>query len=155
MKIKLKFKINRRGVSTCSYEVIMCSICKPILKDFKIEHKEEVCPLRNSRYCSYCSKYGHLTVACPAKPLRKYREPCYLEQLIAPSDLKEFNITTKTPIRYRIPDKPQQLIEIKDDDRVIMAYLAARSIKVIKGRNKKNTLEEYAKTQNKKVIYIK
>lgn len=133
----------------------MCSICKPILKDFKIEHKEEVCPLRNSYYCSYCSKYGHLTKKCPAKPLRKFIEPFYLEQLIAPSELKEFNITTKTPIRSKIYDEPQRLIEIKDDDRVITAYLSARSIKITKGRNKKNALEEYAKTQNKKVVYIK
>lgn len=133
----------------------MCSICKPILKDFKIEHKEEICPLRNSRYCSYCSKYGHLTKNCTAKPSRKFIEPFYLEQLIAPSELKEFNITTKTPIRSTIYDEPQRLIEIKDDDRVITAYLSARSIKIIKGRNKKNTLEEYAKTQNKKVVYIK
>jgi hypothetical protein len=133
----------------------MCSICKPILKDFKIAHNEEVCPLRNSRYCSYCSKYGHLTKNCPAKPLLKYREPCYVEQLIAPSDLKEFNITTRTPIRHRVPDEPQRILEIKDDDRVITAYLVARSIKVTKSRNKKHTLEEYAKTQNKKVIYVK
>ena len=133
----------------------MCSICKDTLKDFKIIHKEENCPLRNSRYCSYCSKYGHLTNSCPAKPLRKYIEPVYLEQLIAPSELKELNITTRTLIKIRIPDPPQRLMEIKEDDRIISAYLAARSIKIPKGRNKKHILEEYAKTQNKKVIYMK
>jgi hypothetical protein len=133
----------------------MCSICKPILKDFKIIHKEEVCPLRNSRYCSYCSKYGHLTKNCPAKPLRKYIEPFYLEQLIPPRELKEFNITSLTPIPHPKPDEPQRLIEIKDNDQVIVAYLTARSIKITKGRNKKHILEDYAKTQNKKVVYIK
>ena len=51
-------------------------------------------------------------------------------------------------------EEPQQLLEIKDDDRVIAAYLGARAIKVPKGFTKRHTLEEYAKLQNKRVIYI-
>lgn len=133
----------------------MCSICKPILKDFKIAHNVEVCPLRNSRYCSYCSTYGHLTKDCPSKPLKKYIEPRYVEHLIPSYDHKKGNSTTRTSIHRHISDESQPILEIKDDDRVIAAYLAARSIKVTKSRNKKHSLEEYAKTQNKKVIYIK
>ncbi len=132
----------------------MCSICKQTLQDFGVEHTESLCPLRNSRYCSNCASYGHLTKACPAKPLRMFREPTYLEQLIPPSELKEFNITTKTPIKCTIPDEPQQLLEIKDDDKVITAFLIARSIKIGKGFTKKQTLEEYAKLNNKRVVYI-
>jgi len=131
----------------------MCSICESVLQDFGIDHSEALCPLRNSRYCSYCAQYGHLTKSCPAKPARMFREPVYLEQLIPPSELKEYNIVTKTPIRYMKCEEPQQLIEIKDDDKVIAAYLSARSIKIQKGFTKKQILEEYAKLNNKRVIY--
>jgi hypothetical protein len=132
----------------------MCSICSDILQDFGVDHTEALCPLRNSRYCSYCAQYGHLTKSCPAKPSRMFREPAYLEQLIPPSDLKEYNIITKTPIKYKKPEEPQQLLEIKDDDRTIAAYLSARSVKIQKGCTKKHTLEEYAKLNNKRVVYI-
>jgi len=134
---------------------IMCSICKEILQDFGIEHTEERCPLRNSRYCSNCAQYGHLFQACPGKPIQMFREPAYLEQLIPPTDLKEYGIVSKTAIKYKKPDEPQQLIEIKDDDRVIGAYLQARSIKITKSSTKRNILEQYARLNNKRVIYIR
>lgn len=133
----------------------MCNICKDILQDFTIDHIESKCPLRNSRYCSYCAQYGHLTKSCPAKPSIMFREPTYLEQLIPYSDLKEYNITSKTLIKYKIKDEPQQLLEIKDDDRVITAYLSARSVKIQRGYTKRQTLDEYAKLNNKRIIYIK
>ena len=132
----------------------MCNICKDILQDFGIDHVEAKCPLRNSRYCAYCAQYGHLTKSCPAKPSRMFREPAYLEQLIPPSDLKEYNITSKTPIKYKKIEEPQQLLEIKDEDRVIAAYLASRSVKIQRGFTKRQTLEEYAKLNNKRVVYI-
>ncbi len=132
----------------------MCSICRDTLPDFNVQHTEALCPLRNSRYCSYCAHHGHLTKSCPAKPNKMYREPAYLEQLIPYSDLKEFNITSKTPIKYKTPDEPQQLLEIKDDDKVITAYLSSRLVKPIKGFTKRQLLEEYAKLNNKRVVYI-
>lgn len=132
----------------------MCNICKNILQDFEIQHSESQCPLRNSRYCSYCAQYGHLTKSCPSKPSRMFREPAYLEQLISHSDLKSYNITTKTPIKYKTVEEPQQLLEIKDDDRVIISYLGARGIKSQRGFTKRQTLEEYAKLNNKRIIYI-
>jgi len=132
----------------------MCDICKDILQDFSIQHTESLCPLRNSRYCAFCAQYGHLTKLCPAKPKRMFREPIFLEQLIPYSDLKEYNITSKTPIKCKVIELPQQLLEIKDNDRAIGAYLGARSIKVPKGHTKRHTLEEYAKLQNKRVVYI-
>jgi hypothetical protein len=132
----------------------MCDICKNILQDFNIEHTEALCPLRNSRYCSFCAQYGHLTKSCPAKPSRMFREPVFIEQLISYSDLKEYNIMSKTPIKYKKAEEPQQLLEIKDDDKVIMAYLLARSVKNQRGFTKKHMLEEYAKLNNKRVVYI-
>jgi hypothetical protein len=132
----------------------MCDICRDTLQDFSIQHTEALCPLRNSRYCSFCAQYGHLTKSCQAKPSRMFREPIYIEQLIPYSDLKEYNITSKTPIKYKKPDEPQQLLEIKDEDKVIAAYLAARSIKNQRGFTKRQSLEEYAKLNNKRVVYI-
>jgi hypothetical protein len=135
----------------------MCSICKDILIDFAVEHENEPfkCPIRNGRYCSYCAKYGHLTASCPAPPSRSMREPIYVEQLIPPSELKIYNITSRTPISTSYQkEEPQQLLEIKDNDKVIAAYLSARSIKVSKGGVKRHVLEEYAKQQNKRLVYI-
>jgi hypothetical protein len=132
----------------------MCSICKETLPDFALEHTELMCPLRNSRYCSNCAQYGHLTRKCPAKPSILFREPAYLETLIAPSELKELDITTRTPIKYKADlDTPPQLIEIKNDDKVFAAYLAARSFKIPKGYTKKRALEEYAKLNGKRIVY--
>ncbi len=59
-----------------------------------------------------------------------------------------------TPIKNKTPDEPQQLLEIKDDDKVITAYLASRSIKIQRGFTKRQTLEEYAKLNSKRVVYI-
>ena len=134
----------------------MCSICRDILVDFAMEHEDEPfkCPIRNSRYCSYCAQYGHLTTSCPAPPPFRMREPTYVEQLIPPSDLKRYNITTLTPIPSYKVETPPQLLEIKDNDKVIAAYLSARSIKTIKGFTKRNMLEEYAKQHNKRIVYI-
>jgi hypothetical protein len=132
----------------------MCDICRDTLQDFSIQHTEALCPLRNSRYCSYCAQYGHLTKSCPAKPSRMFREPVYLEQLIPYSDLKEYNITSKTQIKYKKVEEPQQLLEIKDDDKVISAYLLARSVRNQRGFTKRQTLEEYAKLNNKRVVYV-
>jgi hypothetical protein len=133
----------------------MCSNCKDILEDFGIEHTVGLCPLRNSWYCSYCAVYGHLTKSCPAKPSILFLKPAYIEQLIPYSDLKEYGITTKTPIRIPVIEREQRLLEIKDNDKVIAAYLAARSVKIQRGFTKRQTLEEYAKLESKRVVYIR
>ena len=131
----------------------MCSICKNVLKNFGIEHTESKCPLRNSYYCSYCAKYGHLTTACPAMPI--FREPTFVEQLIPASDRKKYNITTQTPIQSSIIEEPPRLLEIKDNDKVIASFLATLSIKAKKGSNTRHVLEEYAKLNNRRLVYIK
>ncbi len=133
----------------------MCDICKDVLSDFGIEHTIQNCPLRTSRYCSYCASYGHLTKSCPAKPSQMYREPVYLEQLIPPSMLKEYNITTTTPINIKLSEPKQQLLEIDDNDKVISTYLSSRGIKITrKAKENRLILEEYAKSQNKRLVYL-
>ena len=132
----------------------MCSNCRDILQDFGIEHTVTLCPLRNSWYCSYCAIYGHLTKSCPAKPSILFIKPAYIEQLIPYLDLKEYNITSQTPIRTTLEQEPL-LLEIKDSDKVIASYLAARSVKIQRGFTKRQALEEYAKIENKRVVYIR
>ena len=77
-----------------------------------------------------------------------------MEQLIDHSDLKAYGITSLTPLPSTRPEKPQQILEIKDNDKVIAAYLSARSIKILKGFTKRRMLEEYAKQQNKRIVFI-
>uniref|UniRef100_A0A6C0KUD6 CCHC-type domain-containing protein n=1 Tax=viral metagenome TaxID=1070528 RepID=A0A6C0KUD6_9ZZZZ len=130
----------------------MCKHCQDVLGDLALPHDESKCPLQKSFYCSTCAKYGHLTNKCPAKPSTYYTEPCFVEQLIPHTLLKEYNITSRTPLPLRKNEEPQRLLEIQDDDRVITAYLAARSIK---SKNKRHALEEYARQQNMRLVYIK
>ena len=66
--------------------------------------------------------------------------------------MKEYNITSRTPIPLTKKEEPPRLLEIMDDDRVIAAYLSARSIK---SKNKRHALEEYARKQNMRVVYLK
>ena len=133
----------------------MCSICKDVLKNFGIAHTEERCPLRTSLYCSNCATYGHRLQTCPDKPSILFTEPAYVEQLLPPSYLSEFKITTRTPIQGPREEEPPRLLEIQDNDKVIAEYLSARSVKSRKGATKRQTLEEYAKLQNKRVVYVK
>jgi len=78
-----------------------------------------------------------------------------VEQLLPPSYLSEFKITTRTPLHGLREEEPPRLLEIQDNDKVIAAYLSARSVKSRKGASKRQTLEEYAKLQNKRVVYVK
>lgn len=144
----------------------MCSICKPILMDFSEKHLEVRCPLRISSYCSHCADYGHLTKDCPAKPSRLFTEPIYVEQLLSPSDLEEYRITSRTLLPKIIREDPPHLLEIEDNDKVIVAYLAARSIKLQQKPSKNRkissktlsiryTFEEYAKLNKMRVVYMK
>lgn len=131
----------------------MCSICKEVLFHFEIEHTEGLCPLRNSRYCSYCASYGHLTRDCYAKPSKKFTEPVYLEQLIGPSDLIQFGIQTKTPIRSSLIEEPPRHLEIKNTDAAIASYLTSKSIKPQKKSALRQQLEQYASLHQMRVIY--
>lgn len=130
----------------------MCKLCQDVLGDLALPHDETDCPLQKSFYCSTCAKYGHLTNKCPAKPSARFTEPCFVEQLIPTSLMKEYNIISRTPIPLKKKEESQRLLEILDDDRVIAAYLAAHSIK---SKHKRHALEEYARQQNMRVVYLK
>jgi hypothetical protein len=82
----------------------------------------------------------------------------YVEQLIPSSELYERNITTRTLLPLQKLDHPPQILEIEDNDRIIAAYLAARSVPIQRGPDKKRmlrlTLGEYAKLKNMRVVYV-
>lgn len=121
-----------------------------------------MCPLRNSWYCSHCATYGHLLSTCPAKPAAVFLQPTYIEQLIAPSDRVAFGIHSKTPLPSVVaaattPSSSADetgILEIKKDDRVIAAYLQARSIHIPRKVSKRQALEEYAAQMGKRVVYV-
>ena len=132
----------------------MCSVCSKEYPDFDLEHSEQFCPFRNSRYCSYCACYGHLTRSYPATPARMFREPCYEEQLILPSERIEKNITSKTWIPTQEKDNERRILHIQEDNKTIAAYLHTHAFKIPKGFTKKQALEEYAKQQNQRIVYF-
>jgi hypothetical protein len=104
-----------------------------------------------SRYCSYCAQYGHLTKACPAKPAKMFREPSFKEQLEPYESIK--TTTTRTPILYI--DSPQKIIELKDTEENIVAYLQNEGIKIKPKKNAyKEQLEDYVKISKKRLIYV-
>jgi predicted RNase H-like nuclease (RuvC/YqgF family) len=130
----------------------MCSICKEKYSDFDIPHSEASCPFRTSRYCSYCAKYGHLTKSCPARPSHSFTEPAFKE-VLSGTGLKE--IVSKTPIKGLPKDKPQSLLHIKDDDKIISQFLRDKGIKASRQlKENRQLLEEYAKLEGNRLIYL-
>lgn len=136
----------------------MCSYCLPILPELNLSHREDLCPLRNSSYCSYCATYGHLMSFCKAKPPASVTYPVYLEQLIAPSDRIAFEIQSRTPLHgcasASVAAEERGVIEIKNNDAAITAYLAAHSLRVPRKSAKRQVLEEYASKLGKRIVYV-
>jgi len=50
----------------------MCDSCKEVLGSCVKPHESKSCPLKKSSYCTFCSKYGHISLKCTKD--RTYRE---------------------------------------------------------------------------------
>jgi hypothetical protein len=135
----------------------MCSICKEVLVGYGIPHTEARCPLRASQYCSYCASFGHLTTECRTKPSKRFTEPAFVEQLIGVNDLVEFGIRTATPLPHMAEEKDDKshLLEIKDTEQAISAFLVSKGIKPGKKGLLRFQLEQYAKGELLRVVYQK
>ncbi len=138
--------------------LLMCSYCKNEGIDFSIPHAVSNCPLRRSSYCSVCCSYGHLTDDCPDKEAIYYRKALYVEQLLPPTLVRHYNITSKTPLPHT--DPPKSLFEaewtVEDTDKAIRQVLMNYEIQP-SGRPKENRrlLKELADERHLKLVYIK
>jgi hypothetical protein len=69
--------------------------------------------------------------------------------------MKEYGITTRTLLPASgVKEEPPRLLEIEDNDRIIATYLSVHSVKPVKGCTKRHLLEEYAKVNHMRVVYV-
>lgn len=138
----------------------MCDNCKKAPYHFRGDKHEQVaCPFKTSLFCSSCSTYGHSQESCPAPPDKFYTEPCYVEQLVPASLLKYYGITTNTLLPDIKPPKknPERFLEIKDDIKIIKAFLVSRSIigpRMEDATKLRDALILYAKRENLRLIFM-
>lgn len=137
----------------------MCSKCQDVLIGFAIPHTPRTCPLLHSSYCSLCCSYGHFTEDCPDDEILDNRVVQFAEQLIPPSLLKKYNVTSRTPVgSYKTETKPKHdpVLEIEESDKAIRAVLMNYSIQP-SGKMKENRrlLKVLADEQGRKLVYIK
>lgn len=135
----------------------MCSKCREIYKGIPVEaHPVSMCPVMKSYYCSYCQSYGHLTRDCADWETRIQREPFFVEQLISPKELKDYNITTLTPLpAAKKAITYDSVWEVEDSDRMIRQLLM-NAQKPISGKSKENRkrLQSLALERGKKLVFL-
>lgn len=135
----------------------MCSKCREIYKGIPVEpHTIATCPVMKSYYCSFCQSYGHLSKDCGDWETRVHREPFFVEQLISPKHLKEYNITTLTPLPTVISALVYDSVwEVEDNDRMIRQLLM-NAQKPISGKSKENRkrLQSLATERGKKLVFL-
>lgn len=139
------------------YLLLMCSKCENVLIGFSIPHATTNCPLLHSSYCSVCCSYGHLTDECPDHEVLQNRKATYVEQLVPPSLLRRYNITTQTPLEYPNEPRPrgEPLLEIEETDKAIRQVLMNYSIQP-SGRMKENRrlLKQLSDEIGRKLVYL-
>ena len=89
----------------------MCDRCRTTITTFYTKHPESKCPLFAAYYCGICAVHGHLQGTCSkaaAAASPDFEPP-------APADEPE-------------DEAPTRVIDIKDSDAAIAAYLAARGL---------------------------
>lgn len=144
-----------------------CTECQEVLGRFLFHHAPSHCPLRNSSYCSYCSRYGHFTKDCPTSPPPWATDIYYLEQLIPSADIARLGIISRTPIsndvKNNIDDIPEigapipnskGTIEIRESDKEIKAWLRAHGIPATENPKKnKILLTKYADARGLVIVW--
>lgn len=102
----------------------MCSNCAGIGP--KTKHDPMACPLTSASYCSICASYGHTTMKCPDSSVITLRKPQFVEQLIPPSMLETYGITSRTPLANPTAErrpKHEPVLEVMESDKHIRAVL--------------------------------
>ena len=144
----------------------MCSICQEFDAAYMVSHSRDMCPFAACLYCTVCAAYGHTAECCGKRPAAHYTAPCFVEQFV-PSTARPATQTplgtqeqTEAVVAQCVQDAlkneevtSQGVIRIKKEDKVIRAYLMARSLlgTRIKTKNCKDMLDKYAKEQGKRV----
>ena len=146
-------------------QLTMCDNCKhPPLSFRGDKHEPIACPFKTSQYCSWCAIYGHTRGTCPAKPSKFYTEPCYVEQLLPVTTLKQYNIISKTllptvtpPVETEVTEATTGFLEITNNDKIIKAFLVSRGLIGPRTENStvfRTALMNYAKSENKRLIFL-
>lgn len=134
----------------------MCSNCKNVLIGFSIPHKPINCPLHHSSYCSICCSYGHLTEHCPDDEAVKHRRVEFVEQLVPPSVLQRYNITSKTPVPG--PSEPRKLHgpewEVENSEKAIRQVLMNYGIQPMKAKENRRLIKQIADELQRKLVYV-
>lgn len=144
-----------------------CTGCRGILGRLVKSHFADACPLRKASYCGLCANYGHSPANCPDTGSRAFRVPQFMEQLVPPSLLAEFNIQSQTPLlSSRVPEKPREnIMEVPETEEAIRAALMAAGERPMicqeKGRREKREmmenkkkLQKIADAAGKKLVYV-
>ena len=127
-----------------------CRKCAHILGRLVKRHHEDACPLLRGSYCGLCAAYGHSPSNCPDGVTKAYREPQFVEQLIPPTLLEAYGITTRNPLPGPRPEQAKEwLLEVPETDEALRAALVAAGVKpmICQEKGKKATREI---TENKK-----
>ena len=145
----------------------ICTQCLPILGRMVKRHLPDACPLRKGSYCGLCAAYGHSPANCPDGVTRAYREPQFMEQLIPPSLIEKYGITTRSLLPSFQPEKAKEwLLEVPETDEGLRAALVAAGVKPMicqeKGKKEnreitenKKRLQKVADKAGRKLIFIK
>ena len=141
----------------------ICTACNDALPNFMIPHLPSSCPVLNSLYCSFCSRYGHSSKKCTVAPPPWAKDVVFMEQLIPTNTLKEYKIKTKTLLSsdYNIPTLDEYIpnskgvIELREDDKLIKAWLKARGISATENyRRNRELLQQYADSRGLTIVYL-
>jgi len=144
-----------------------CRQCASVLGKLVKPHKPEACPLIKGSYCGLCASYGHTQSCCPDTLTQAYRQPQYLEQLVPPSLLETYGITSRTILPgCPILTAKEHLMEIPETDDALRAALIAAGVKPMicqekgKKENKelnenKKRLQKVADKAGRKLIFVK
>lgn len=132
-----------------------CTGCRSILGSLVKSHSADACPLRRVVYCGLCASYGHSPQDCPDSLTMAYRQPHYVEQLVPPSLLSEFGITSSTPLYgspsiKELPDKC--IMEVPETEEAIRAAIIAAGEKPMICHQKKGVESKKELMENKKKL---
>lgn len=146
---------------------IACDACVGVLGSLVRPHPADCCPLRHSAYCGLCAAYGHAPADCPDVLTQAFREPRFMEQLIPPTLLEQFQIKTRTPLAHLPPleEVGPRMMEVPETEEALRAALTAAGVKPMicqeKGKKdkkeiteNKKRLQKVADAAGKKLVFI-